>query len=52
MLSHFSSNQLYLGLEQALLAAAVAMLVVLLARKRRIHLESETLIAIDRKSVV
>jgi putative ABC transport system permease protein len=48
MLKYFSSNQLYLGLEQALLAAIAAMLVVLLARRRGIHLESETLIAMVR----
>ena len=48
MLKYFSSNQLYLGLEQALIAAIAAMLVVLLARKRGIHLESETLIAMVR----
>lgn len=48
MLRYFSSNQLYLGLEQALIAAMAAMLVVLLARKRGIHLEGETLIAMVR----
>ena len=48
MLRYFSSNQLYLGLEQALVAAIAAMLVVLLARKRGIHLESEALIAMVR----
>ena len=48
MLKYFSSNQLYLGLEQALIAVVAAMAVVLLARKRGIHLESETLIAMVR----
>src|SRR5450755_2475521 len=48
MLKMFSSNQLYLGLEQALVAAIAAMLVVLLARKRGIHLEREALIAMIR----
>jgi putative ABC transport system permease protein len=48
MLKYFSTNQLYLGLEQALIAAITAMLVVFLARKRGIHLESETLIAMVR----
>jgi putative ABC transport system permease protein len=48
MLRIFSSNQLYLGLEQALVAATAAMLVVLLARKRGIHLEREALIAMVR----
>ncbi len=48
MLRIFSSNQLYLGLEQALVAATAAMLVVLLARKRGIHLERDALIAMVR----
>jgi putative ABC transport system permease protein len=48
MLKYFSSNQLYLGLAQALIAASAAMLVVLLARKRGIHLEREALIAMFR----
>jgi putative ABC transport system permease protein len=48
MLKYFSSNQLYLGLEQALIAAAAAMFVVLLARKRGIQLEREALIAMVR----
>ena len=48
MLKYFSSNQLYLGLEQALIAASAAMLVVLLARKRGIHLERDALIAMLR----
>jgi putative ABC transport system permease protein len=48
MLKYFSSDQLYLGLEQALIAAIAAMLVVLLARRRGIHLESEALIAMVR----
>jgi putative ABC transport system permease protein len=48
MLRYFSSNQLYLGLEQSLSAAIVAMLVVLVARKRGINLESETLIVMVR----
>jgi putative ABC transport system permease protein len=45
---YFSSNQLYLGLEQALIAALAAMLVVLLARKRGIHLEREVVVAMVR----
>jgi putative ABC transport system permease protein len=48
MLKIFSGNQLYLGLEQALVAATAAMLVVLLARKRGIHLEREALVAMIR----
>jgi putative ABC transport system permease protein len=48
MLKVFFSNQLYLGLAQALIATLPAMLVVLLARKRGIHLERETLIAMVR----
>jgi putative ABC transport system permease protein len=48
MLKYFSSKPLYLGLEQALIAALAAMLVVLLARRRGINLERETLIAMVR----
>ena len=48
MLNHFFSGQLQLGLAQAATAAAVAFLVVLLARRRRIHLESEAAIAMVR----
>jgi putative ABC transport system permease protein len=48
MLKLFFSNQLYLGLAQALVAAFAAIVVVLLARKRGIHLEGETLIAMVR----
>src|SRR5579864_8953252 len=48
MLKILFSSQLYLGLAQALVAASAAMLVVLLARGRGIHLESETLIAMLR----
>src|SRR5579863_4390232 len=48
MLKLFFSNQLYLALAQALVAALAAMIVVMLARKRGIHLESETLVAMLR----
>lgn len=48
MLKHFFSNQLHLGLAQAAVAALAAMLVVLLARKHGIHLESEALVAMLR----
>src|SRR5580692_7701830 len=48
MLKLFFSNQLYLGLAQALVAALAAVVVVVLARKRDIHLERETLIAMAR----
>ena len=48
MLKLFFSNQLYLGLAQALVAAFAAMVVVLLARKRGIHLEGETVVAMAR----
>jgi len=48
MLEHFFRNQLELGLAQATIAALAAMLVVLLARKRGIHLEGETLVAMLR----
>src|ERR1700674_3255810 len=48
MLKLFFSNQLYLVLAQALVAALAAMVVVLLARRRGIHLESETVVAMVR----
>jgi|SRR5450432_797705 putative ABC transport system permease protein len=51
MLRLLFSNQLYLGLAQAGMAGLTAMVVVLLARKRGIHLVSETLIAMVRGMV-
>ena len=48
MLKLVFTNQIYLGLAQAGVAAALALLVVLLARKRGIHLETETLVAMVR----
>jgi putative ABC transport system permease protein len=48
VLKHFFANPLQLVLAQAALAAVSAMAVVLLARKRGIHLEGETLIAMVR----
>lgn len=48
MLKHFFGSPLHLVLAQAGFAAMAAMIVVLLARKRGIHLESETLIAMIR----
>ncbi len=48
MLRLLFKDQLYLGLAQALMAALAAMLVVLLARRRNIHLESDALIAMIR----
>jgi putative ABC transport system permease protein len=48
MLKLFFNNQLYLGLAQAFVAALTAMVVVLLARRRGIHLESETMVAMVR----
>jgi putative ABC transport system permease protein len=48
MLKLLFNDQLHLGLAQALVAALAALFVVLLARKRGIHLESETLIAMVR----
>jgi putative ABC transport system permease protein len=41
-------SQVQLGLAQAAIASALALLVVLLARKRSIHLESDTAIALVR----
>ena len=48
MLQRLFSNQLYLGLSQAAVAAVCAVVVVLFARTRHIHLESETAIALVR----
>ena len=48
MLKHFFSGQLQLGFAQAAAAALSACIVVLLARRRKIHLESETVIALVR----
>jgi len=48
MLRSLFSGQLQLGLAQAAVAALAALLVVLLARKRGIHLESDAVIAMVR----
>lgn len=48
MLKHWLQDPLHLVLGQAAVAALAAIFVVLLARKRRIHLESEVLIAMVR----
>jgi len=48
MLSLFFHTQLQLGLAQATIAALAAMIVVLLARRRTIHLEGEAIIAMLR----
>ena len=48
MLKALFQSQLQLGLAQAAVAALAAMLVVTLARKRGIHLETETLVALVR----
>jgi UDP-glucose/iron transport system permease protein len=48
MLKQMMTNQLWLGLAQALAAAALAMAVMLLARKREIHLERDILTALAR----
>ncbi len=48
MLKHFFAGELALGFAQAAVAAMVAMAVVLAAGRRKIHLESETLIAMVR----
>lgn len=48
MLKIWFHSQLQLGLAQALVAAFAALVVVLLARRREIHLESEILIAMLR----
>ena len=51
MLKHVLSGQLQLGLAQAGSAAMAALVVGLLARKRGIHLERETLVALLRAIV-
>jgi putative ABC transport system permease protein len=48
MLNRFLHTQLQLGLAQAAVAALAAMAVILLARRRSIHLEGETLVAMLR----
>ncbi|MGZ4788716.1 MAG: ABC transporter permease [Terriglobales bacterium] len=48
MLKHLFAGQLQLGLAQAGVAALAALVVVLLARRRNIHLEKETVIALVR----
>jgi putative ABC transport system permease protein len=48
MLKHYFHSQLQLGLAQAVVSALAAFGVVLLARKRGIHLEREALIAMAR----
>jgi putative ABC transport system permease protein len=48
MLRLFFHTQIQLGFAQAAVAALAALIVVLLARRRQIHLESETLIAMVR----
>lgn len=51
MLKFWFNNQLSLGLAQAGVAALTALLVVLLARKRQIHLEKDAIIAMLRAIV-
>lgn len=48
MLKHFLSGELSLGFAQAGVAALLAMVVVIAARRRKIHLESEAAIAMGR----
>lgn len=48
MLKTWFSNQLVLGLVQATAAAACALMVVLLAGKRQIHLETDVMVALMR----
>jgi putative ABC transport system permease protein len=48
MLKEFFSNQLTLGCAQAAIAAALALVVMLVARQRQIHLERETIVALIR----
>ena len=48
MLNRLFTNQLQLGLAQAFSAGVVAYLVVLLARRRKVHIESEAALALVR----
>lgn len=48
MLNRLFTGQLQLGLAQALAAAVMAYVVVLLARRRKIHLEGEAAVALAR----
>ncbi len=48
MLKSLFHSQIALGCAQAAIAAALALLVILLARRRNIHLESDTAIALLR----
>ena len=48
MLKSLFHSQVSLGLAQAVIASALAILVVLLARKRNIHLESDAAVALVR----
>jgi len=48
MLKDFISDQLVLGLAQAGVAALAALIVVLLARRRKIHLERDAIVAMLR----
>ncbi len=51
MLNELFSSQLQLGLAQAAVAALAAIIVVLLARKRDVHLENETALALLRGAI-
>ncbi len=51
MLSMVFKDQLQLGLAQAAVAAMAALVVVLLARRRGIHLETDTMVALLRGAV-
>ena len=48
MLKHFFHGELQLGLAQAAVASLAALAMVLVARRRGIHLESDTLVALVR----
>src|SRR5690348_18384849 len=48
MLKHFFPNQLMLGLAQAAVSAVVAVALALIARRRHIHVEWETVVALVR----
>lgn len=48
MLNHLITNQLYLGIAQALVTTILTLFVVWIARRQEIHIESEILVALIR----
>ncbi len=52
MLKELFSSEITLGLTQAVIAGALALSVVLLARRRDIHLEKDTTVAVYTRSML